>query len=119
MPWERYDPLGHALVVVPGSERLAQGAREQAEQAVPTTEAVLIVLVAEPGKTAAKYESPLSLVWRDAGVVLGYFSLVSESLGLSFCPLGMLGDVYVSPMSQDGRLHGAGAALLGANANNS
>lgn len=114
MPWERYEPLEHALVVVPGSEALAQNARQQARRFFVTDNAVLVGLVAEVGKTAAKYESAQSLLWRDAGVVLGYLSLVGEALGLSFCPLGATGELHLAPMCSDGRLQGAGLAALGA-----
>lgn len=112
-PWERYEPVEHTLVSVPGTEALAQGARDYTGRAVPADGAVLIGLVAEAGKTAAKYEAEQSLVWRDAGVVLGYLSLVAEILQLSFCPLGMTGDEFVKPMSASGQLRGAGLVLLG------
>jgi SagB-type dehydrogenase family enzyme len=113
MPWERYEPTLHALVGVPGTEALAQSAREKAASILPTNEAVLVGLVAEPGKTAAKYECAESLVWRDAGVLLGYLSLVTETLGLGFCPLGMTGDLYLAPISTAGQLHGVGLAVVG------
>lgn len=113
-PWERYDPGRHVLVTIPGSEELAQNARMQAEKFFTTGEAVLLALVAEGGKTAAKYESEQSLVWRDAGVVLGYLSLVSEALGLSFCPLGATGHSHLAPVAPAGILQGAGLAVLGA-----
>jgi hypothetical protein len=74
--------------------------------------ALLMALVCEPGKTAAKYEHFESLVWRDAGVVLGYMSIVAEALGLNFCPLGLVGDPW--PPEQGGTLllKGAGLAAL-------
>lgn len=111
--WERYEPFQHALVELPGTERLADAARADASKAVPAREAVLLALVAEPGRTGAKYENAESLVWRDAGVVLGYLSLVSEALGLSFCPLGMTGDAYVASLCEKGQLSGVGLAFLG------
>lgn len=114
MPWEWYEPLEHALVAIPGTEVLAQSARERAASILPTNEAVLVGLVAEPGKTAAKYECAESLVWRDAGVLLGYLSLVAETLGLGFCPLGMTGNLYLAPISSAGQLHGVGLAVVGA-----
>ena len=72
-----------------------------------------MVLVAEPGKTAAKYANSESLVWRDAGVLLGYMSVVAEALGLGFCPLGITGQAYVSALSADARLTGVGLAVVG------
>lgn len=113
MPWERYDPVEHSLVTIPGTEQLARRARDHAARAVPTANAVLVGLVSEAGKTAAKYEAEQSLVWRDAGVVLGYLSLVAEILKLSFCPLGMTGNAFVEPMCKSGKLSGAALALVG------
>lgn len=113
MPWEHYDPLEHSLVIVPGSEGYAQEARAKAAHILPSDGAVLLGLVAEAGKTGAKYENEQSLVWRDAGVVLGYLSLIAEALKLGFCPLGMTGDAYIAPISAQDRLQGAGLALIG------
>jgi nitroreductase len=76
---------------------------------------VLIALAAESGRTAAKYENAESLIWRDAGIALGYMSIVAEALGLTFCPLGVLGEPYVSAVvSGDPRIQAAGLAVLGA-----
>lgn len=113
-PWERYEPVSHALITIHGSEALAQSARTQAEKFFPTKDAVILGLVAEVGKTAAKYEWEDSLVWRDAGIVLGYLSLVSEALELSFCPLGATGQSHLAPLAPAGILQGAGLAVLGA-----
>lgn len=112
-PWHRYHPEEHAVVEVRGSKPLATAARAVAGELVPLHSGVLVALVAEPGKTAAKYDYPESLVWRDAGVLLGYMSVVAEALGLSFCPLGITGHAQVSKLSVDGRLIGAGLAVLG------
>lgn len=115
-PWELYEPVEHVLVAIPGSEAHAQNARSQAEQFFATDKAVLLGLVAEVGKTAAKYDSEMSLIWRDAGVVTGYLSLMSEALGLNFCPLGATGDPHIAPLAPIGKLCGAGLAVLGARA---
>lgn len=116
MPWERYEPLEHALISLPGTEALAQSARERAANILVTDKAVLIALVAEPGKTEAKYECADSLVWRDAGVLLGYLSIVAETLRLGFCPLGMTGNSFLEPVSTAGQLHGVGLAVIGTQA---
>lgn len=113
--WNRYDAIRHELVTLPGSSVAADEARQAANDVVPTGSASLIALVAEPGKSAAKYDFHESLVWRDAGVILGYFSIAAEALGLAFCPLGITGDpVISSTLDQQGRLRGVGLALLGA-----
>ena len=112
--WRKYDPRSHELMVLPGSSEAAYAVRLAAEELMPTGSASLIALVAEPGKSAAKYDFPESLIWRDAGVMLGYFSIAAEALGLAFCPLGITGDpVIANTLDQQGRLRGVGLALLG------
>lgn len=113
--WMRYDPVQHALIEFSGSRAAAILAREASAMLVPLNRGVLIALAAEPGRTAAKYENADSLVLRDAGTVLGFMSVVAEALGLSFCPLGILGEPHVSAaVSGDPRVQGAGLAILGA-----
>lgn len=113
-PWSRYDPAYHGLVEINGTQIHADAAREMAGEVVRLDEAVLLAFVAEPGKTAAKYEHPESLVWRDAGVLLGYVSLASEALNLSFCPLGLTGEPHMAKLlGGQSELCGVGMALVG------
>lgn len=112
--WSKYDARRHELVSLPDSSEAAHAARLAADEVIPAGNASLIALVAEPGKSGAKYDCPESLIWRDAGVILGYFSICAEALGLAFCPLGITGDpVIESTLDQQGRLRGVGLALLG------
>ncbi len=113
-PWHRYDPVEHALVEVPASDQSARDSRAQANMLVHLDRGTLIGLLAEPGKTSAKYENHDSLVWRDAGVILGYMSVVAAALRLSFCPLGALGEPHLSSISPDPtRVHAAGLSIVG------
>lgn len=110
----RYDPAEHALMEIPGSKSCAVHALAAARASLELGQAGVLALVAEPGKTGSKYENPASLVWRDAGVVLGYMSVVAEALGLAFCPLGMTGErqlIEALPGATD--LRGVGLAVLG------
>lgn len=115
MPWMRYDPVEHSLIELPGSIDSAAAGRLAAGHLLNLEKGVLLGLVAEPGKTAAKYDRFESLVWRDAGVVLGYMSLVAEALGLAFCPLGISGRPHLTDYLPDpSPLHEIGFAVLGA-----
>lgn len=112
--WRRYDPCAHALATLDGSEPAVTAAWGSAQELIDMNGALLIALVCEPGKAAAKYENPESLVWRDAGVVLGYMSIAAEALGLSFCPLGLLGNPLSTSTNEGAKpsLQGAGLAAL-------
>ncbi len=112
--WLRYDPLEHALIELPGSAASAAASREAAGSLIALAHGTLIGLVAEPGKTAAKYEHHESLVWRDAGVVLGYLSVVAEAVGLAFCPLGITGQPYLTAqLPNASALQAVGLAVVG------
>lgn len=111
--WEHYDEVNHALVRIDSSENLAGSARAQADGIVPSGDATLFAFAAEPGKTDAKYEDPASLIWRDAGVVVGAVAWAAEALGLNCCPLGATGTKHVSPLGPAGTFFGTGMLLVG------
>jgi SagB-type dehydrogenase family enzyme len=114
-PWARYDPGGHALMEVPGSVSSADAVRKQSQELLSLDRGVVIALVAEAGRTAAKYANADSLVWRDAGVVLGYMSVVAEALALAFCPLGVTGEPHFMGLvpERPDDLQGVGLAIVG------
>lgn len=113
--WERYDPIGHKLKGMGTGESKASAgsARAFADELVVTGAATLVALVAEPGKTGAKYNHPESLVWRDAGVLIGAMAWTAEALGLNLCPLGTTGHTYVAPLGPEGVFVGMGMLLIG------
>ncbi|HDR0626819.1 TPA: nitroreductase [Pasteurella multocida] len=73
----------------------------------------LILLGAEYGKTASKYNNPDSLIWRDAGILIGALHMAASFLKLSFCPLGITGEPWVSRLSNQFDLFGVGVAVVG------
>ena len=110
--WQRYDPLLHELVDVPDSERSCSSALQAAVELMPMGNATLVLLAAEPAMYAAKYANHESLVWRDAGVLLGYLSLTATALGLIFCPLGLTGEAALKSLDSQGKLAGVGMAAV-------
>jgi len=76
--------------------------------------ATLLLFVAEPGMTIAKYSNASSLIWRDAGILQGYFAAAAESLDLNFCFLGVTGEPWASQLVDQPGLCGVGAAYVGA-----
>lgn len=110
--WRRYDSVDHALVEVP-SGLDAREVHWALQEVLPVPEATLILFAAEVGKTAAKYDNPASLVWRDAGALLAVMGLAAHALSLSFCPLGVTGEPWVGRLLQQQGLFGVGAAFVG------
>lgn len=111
--WWLYQPQGHYLAeLVNAPERLA-GLREQSMQVLESSHATMILLLAEPGKTSAKYENACSLIWRDAGALLSVAALTAHAQGLNFCPLGITGEPWASSLADEGQLVGVGVGLLG------
>lgn len=110
--WYRYDPLNHSLNVVP-SKVSAQSVWDSMQHVLSAPAATLLLLAAEPGMTLAKYEDAESLVWRDAGVLIGYLTLVAQALGLNLCPLGITGEPWISQLIDQPGLVGVGAAFVG------
>lgn len=111
--WYRYEAGQHVLIELPSAidANLVRGALNEL---LPSGDAAMLLFVAEPGKTFAKYANGCSLVWRDAGVLLGYFSVAAEALGLNFSPLGVTGEPWASQLVEEPGLVGVGAAFVGA-----
>ena len=110
--WRRYDASSHELRAIVGAPH-PRGSFDAMQRVMPAPGATLMLLAAEPGKTAAKYLAVQSLVIRDAGVLLGTMALSAEALDLTFCPLGETGDVWVRQLVEQRGLVGVGAAFLG------
>jgi hypothetical protein len=49
------------------------------------------VLAAKFDATLSRYPQGATLVWRDAGVALGYLHLAATAMGLGSCMLGTAG----------------------------
>lgn len=108
----RYDPFHHSLCKLRARVDPAE-LRTAMNELVDGQGAMLLMMVAEPELTATKYLSPDSLVWRDAGVLLGFLVLAAESLFLNFVPLGVTGDPWAGRLVDQAGLVGVGAALIG------
>ncbi|MCE7521198.1 hypothetical protein LZG37_23980 [Halomonas titanicae] len=111
--WQRYDSRRHGLHDIPGSASLFKELQQQCDKTLTVGAGTRLLLVAEPGKTLAKYQQGESLIWRDAGVLLAMMALVAEVLGCAFCPLGVTGEPWASQLAPPGVLTGVGVALIG------
>ncbi len=111
--WQRYDPWEHTLRPLGNLSDALSGIIPAAGEVLDLGKGVIILLVAEPGMTFAKYSDACSLIWRDAGVLIGQMSLVAESFKMNFCPLGITGEPWASKLDPEGKLVGVGMAILG------
>lgn len=96
----RYDPDGHQLLLVrdPCSELDTSWESVCAAGEFETRPPAVIVLGARFDATLARYPEGASLVWRDAGVALGFLHLAATSLGLASCILGTAGTITASSL---------------------
>lgn len=108
--WARYDARRHCLERLLDDGGALTGLSDFTREAAGAVEGALLAFVAEPGRTAAKYEEGETLVWRDAGVLQGTLCAVAQAVGLRVCLLGPTGDPWVSRLANAGQLQGVGLA---------
>lgn len=109
-----YEPMTHRLLSLHVNQGLLRRLISQANQLVPLQRATIVWFVAQPERIVSRYIDGESLVWRDAGVLIGHMALVAEALNLHFCPLGATGEPIISMLlGGDGRVVGVGGCLLG------
>lgn len=111
--WWLYEPRTHQLLELKHARTNLAGLYNQSMLVLDGGLAIQVLFIAEPGKTLGKYQNGCSLVWRDAGVLLGVMALTATAQGLNFCPLGITGEPWASALADQGKLVGVGLALLG------
>lgn len=111
--WWLYQPGFHQLAELKGASTVLAGLYELSLQVLEGQDATRLLFLAEPGKTLGKYQDGCSLIWRDAGALLGIMALTATAQGLNFCPLGITGEPWASKLADQGKLAGVGLALLG------
>lgn len=92
----RYDPYRHQLLMLCAEQDVSDALRKEAQNCLSVPVATVLWLVATPSRTESRYEHPVSLVLRDAGVLLSTLGLTAEALGLWPVPLGVTGEPIVS-----------------------
>ncbi|HDY6082168.1 SagB/ThcOx family dehydrogenase [Pseudomonas aeruginosa] len=115
--WWLYESRGHQLHELKHAPDKLADLYHLSLQVLQGDQAIRFLFLAEPGKTLGKYQDGCSLVWRDAGALLGVMALTATALGLNFCPLGITGEPWASALADQGKLAGVGLALLGSAAN--
>ncbi len=81
--------------------RRTHSALDACRSVLPDAKGDFVFLLASTTKTAAYYNAPESLLWRDAGAVIQTLALTADALGLAFCPLGILGGEILAAIAAD------------------
>ncbi|MEV0523968.1 SagB family peptide dehydrogenase [Streptomyces sp. NPDC050439] len=87
----RYDPLGHALIALPGGDGAVDALLREAEAATTSASRpnVHLTLVSRIKRLSWKYAAhSYALTLKNAGVLLQTLYLVGTEMGLSGCALG-------------------------------
>lgn len=87
---------------------------QKAKDILPDAVSTLLILIARRSVLEEVYTDSESLLWRDGGALLQTLSMTACSVGLGFCPLGLLGSEIIDalPTSSE-KLEGVGTAWLG------
>lgn len=107
-----YNPFDHSINQVTHSNTAPL--IQHVNQIIPIDNGTLLWFVAHQQRTAAKYEHAESLIMRDSGALINSIQLTCTALNLNSCPIGSLGEPYISDFfnNQHG-LSGAGGLLIG------
>ncbi len=108
-----YDGLQHGLLRVKTSRDVVDATYSEARRLLPDARGDFLVLAGHLEVTAAKYEHPHSLLWRDAGCVLQGIYLTGAWLRLAVCALGILGDQLVAEAYGSPAVLGVGVCAVG------
>lgn len=111
--WYHYNARLHQLEEIPDANAVLAPLVKQCKEVVDVGNGTIVLFVAEPAMTQAKYHDHASLVWRDAGVVQNTLMLGASALGMNACLLGITGDPWAGALSDQGELVGVGVALIG------
>lgn len=110
-----YDAAGHQAEILSTSIDTCDQIRASASEFLCVSKGTLLLFFAHRQFITKYYESPDSLVLREAGVLLGTFALVSEALEFSFCPLGTTAEGWLMNVlgCNEKVIIAAGAAVVG------
>lgn len=109
-----YDAMAHAFLTLDvDAERIVAVNAQEIRDVVGASRGCTLRLIADTGKIEAAYENSLSLVLRDAGCLIATFCLCAEWLGVSACPLGIMGQALVPALGYpEPRFHAVGAIQI-------
>jgi SagB-type dehydrogenase family enzyme len=113
--WYYYDGIKHSLKRLKvESETPFSLLAKARSMLLETSNSTVLWYICDLERLSSKYENPETLAYRDIGAVLSTQSLIAESLGLTFCPLGITGSTEAKSLHKRRHILGGGLALLGA-----
>ncbi len=110
-----YDPFEHRLFEIEADgEAIARANREAVAALVGQAGGCTLRLVADWGKLSTAYDNAESLMFRDAGALVATLALCATWLGMTACPLGLVGEDLVLALGfPTDRFRAAGAIQIG------
>jgi SagB-type dehydrogenase family enzyme len=109
-----YDPDGHALLnLKPTESKAEQAFIDELQTVLPIQDGTVFWFAADFLRTASRYESGGSLVWRDAGALLATIHIAAEALRLHCCAYGPIGDERLSDILPSSRFSAVGGCIVG------
>lgn len=110
-----YNPFEHTLNALKLDKNEVASFIDHVNENIVIGETTLIWFIAHPDRTAAKYDNPQSLIWRDAGALLHCIQSTCAAMGLGSCPIGTLAEPYISQLFKDSTILSAGGIIIGNN----
>lgn len=107
-----YNPYIHKLATLKFNKSELKIFFKNINKSLPLEKATVIWFAAQPERTAIKYKNYDSLIWRDAGALTMTVQLVATALNINSCPIGTLGQPFLSK-SFGKKLISGGGLLLG------
>lgn len=109
-----YNSFEHSLNQLSVQEQHIETLMKHLNEIVQIEDGTILWFVAHPERTAAKYENPESLIWRDAGALIYCVQLACTAYSLNSCPVGSLGEPFISQMFANfGNVYGTGGLFVG------
>lgn len=106
-----YNPFGHSLNELVTSEIILGEFIEHVNLNVDMRQSTLIWFIAHGERTSAKYKNPESLIWRDSGALLYGIQMSCSALKLKSCPVGTLGEPFISQLFNVPIISGGGMLI--------
>jgi len=107
-----YNPFIHSLAKLNVNHSLLLHFFSNINNCLNCKNATIIWFGAFSSIVDAKYKNPLSLIWRDAGVLLMTVQLTASALSVKSCPVGTLGEPFFSKMMGN-NVNSVGGILIG------